>query len=92
MLGDALPCVSKYDKLNIKVGVDVIRNMIKQTEIIEDQEGEELDKVQLWLFAYNGVTTHALSLIRKHQILLSTKENLIQLLTYMNLRPLPEFT
>jgi hypothetical protein len=74
-----------------KVGVGVIRNMLKQKEIIKEQEADELDSVQLWLFACNGVTRKALSLIRKHQILLSTKDDLNQLLTHMKLRELPDF-
>jgi len=74
-----------------KVGVDVIRNMLKQQEIIKEQEGQYLEKSQLWLFASNGVTKKAQELINKHSILLSTKQELNRLLTYMNLRQLPEF-
>jgi hypothetical protein len=39
-----------------KVGVDIIRTILKQKEIVEEQKGDVLDKVQLWLFACNGVT------------------------------------
>jgi len=74
-----------------KVGVDVIRNMLKQQEIIKEQEGQYLEKSQLWLFASNGVTKKAQELIDKHSILLSTKQELNRLLTYMNLRQLPVF-
>ena len=76
---------------NKKVGVGVIRNMLKQKEIVEAQEAEPLDKVQLWLFAYNGVSRQAMALIKKHQVLLSTKNDLNQLLMYMKLRELPDF-
>ena len=76
---------------NKKVGVNVIRNMLKQKEIIKEQEGQYLEKSQLWLFASNGVTKKAQELIKKHNILLSTKKDLNLLLQYMNLRQLPEF-
>ncbi|KPA17491.1 ATPase domain protein, prokaryote domain protein [Candidatus Magnetomorum sp. HK-1] len=74
-----------------KVGVDVIRNMLKQKKIVEEQEGPYLEKLQLWLFACNGVTKKAQELIKKHNILLSTKQDLNPLLSFMNLRQLPEF-
>jgi hypothetical protein len=74
-----------------KVGVDVIRNMLKQKEIVEEQEGPYLEKLHLWLFASNGVTKKAQEIINKYQILLSTKQDLNQLLSFMNLRQLPEF-
>ncbi|ETR68761.1 MAG: hypothetical protein OMM_04372 [Candidatus Magnetoglobus multicellularis str. Araruama] len=47
-----------------KVGVNVIRNMLKQQEIIKEQEGQYLEKSQLWLFASNGVTKKAQELIK----------------------------
>jgi hypothetical protein len=51
---------------------------------------ENLDPIRLSLFAANGVTQQAQELIKKHQIMLSTKKDLEALLTYMNLRYLPD--
>jgi len=74
-----------------KVGVDVIENMLKQKEIVNEQEGEYLTQIHLWLFACNGVTANAQELINKHNILLSTKQELNNLLEFLNLRKLPDF-
>jgi hypothetical protein len=59
-----------------KIGVDIIRNMLKQAEIVEEQKGDTLEKVRLWLFASSGVTKKAQELIFKNQILLSTMKDL----------------
>ena len=77
--------------LETKVGVEVIENMLKQKEIVNEQEGEYLTQIHLWLFACNGVTEKAQELINKHNILLSTKQELNYLLKFLNLRKLPDF-
>jgi len=57
-----------------KVEVDVIENMLKQKEIVNDQEGEYLTQIHLWLFACNGVTEKAQELINKHNSTLADYE------------------
>ncbi|KPA12766.1 hypothetical protein MHK_007053, partial [Candidatus Magnetomorum sp. HK-1] len=72
------------------VGEDVVRYLLKQSEIIIEQEGEGIKTVKLWLFSYAGVSQSAQSLLNKHNILWSTKDDLNQLLEFVKLRKLPE--
>jgi len=76
---------------NKPVSQDVITHMLNQANTIKKQEGEFIRTLRLWLFAYNGVTEPAKALMEKHGILWSTSADLNALLTYVNLRQLPEF-
>ena len=74
------------------VGADVVHHMLRQKEVVMEREGDDIDKLTLWLFSYTGVTTEAYDLLKEHDILWSTKDNLNALLEYVGLRQLPEFT
>jgi len=72
------------------IGEDIIKKMLKQSETVMDQEGDEIKTIHLWLFAYSGITQGAEKLIKQHNILWSSKKDLNQLLEYVNLRRLPD--
>ena len=71
-----------------KVGVSVVKLLLEQAQQI--QEKRELEILRVWLFAYDGVTEEAETLMRQHQILWSDHTDLDALLTLVKLRPLPE--
>jgi len=73
------------------VDVNVVKNLMKQGNIVEEIRGKDLKKITLWLFASNGVTENAKKLMEEKGILWSTKENLNDLLKDSDLRKLPEF-
>jgi len=79
---------SKWHKKT--VGVDVVNHMRKQAKIILDREGDEINQLTLWLFSYAGVTSEAESLMKQHNILWSSKDELNALLEFVGLRQLPE--
>jgi len=72
------------------VGVDVVHHLIKQKEVVQDREGEDLEHLNLWMFSYAGVTPKAADLMKKKGILWSSKDDLNALLEYVGLRKLPE--
>jgi len=72
------------------VGEDVVNLLLKHSATIIEQEGEGIKTVRLWLFAYGGVTQNAQSLLKQHDILWSTKDDLNHLLEFVQLRKLPE--
>jgi len=72
------------------VGVDVVKNLMKQGDIVKEMRGKDLKKRTLWLFASNGVTENAKKLMEENGILWSTKDNLNDLLKISDLRKLPE--
>jgi hypothetical protein len=72
------------------VGVDVVKNLMKQGDIVKEMRGKDLKKLTLWLFASNGVTENAKKLMEENGILWSTKDNLNDLLKISDLRKLPE--
>ncbi|KPA12484.1 hypothetical protein MHK_007310, partial [Candidatus Magnetomorum sp. HK-1] len=72
------------------VGTDVVRHMLKQKEIVQEREGDDLEKLTLWLFSYAGVTSDAENLMKQHGILWSSKDELNALLEFVGLRQLPE--
>ncbi|KPA16483.1 ATPase domain protein, prokaryote domain protein [Candidatus Magnetomorum sp. HK-1] len=74
------------------VGQDVILHMIDQAQAIKEQEGKFIRTLRLWLFAYNGVTEPAKALMKKHGIFWSNCYDLNNLLTFVNLRQLPDFS
>jgi hypothetical protein len=50
-----------------------------------------LDILRVWLFAHDGVTPKTADLMRKYNILWSTRSDLDALLTLAKLRTLPTF-
>jgi hypothetical protein len=68
----------------------VIRNLIRQKELVREKMGKNLRSVTLWLFASSGVTVSAKKILEDNSILWSTKEELNSLLEYSGLRKLPE--
>lgn len=71
-----------------KVGPDIVQHLLHQARQIIDREGEEM-RVRMWFFAHDGFTEEAEALMRKHQILWSTRADLDALLEHVNLRKLP---
>jgi len=72
------------------VGVDVIKNLIWQGNLVKERRGEDLDHLTLWLFACNGLTENAKKIMEENGILWSTKKDLNALLRISGLRELPE--
>ena len=89
-------CESKYWETQ-KVGSDVVRFMLELAEKLKDYEGREYFeterplKLHLWLFAHNGVTPQAETLLREHNIYWSERDDLDELIRITGLRPLPDF-
>lgn len=75
---------------NTPVGPDVVQHLLNQGEVIKEREGEYLKSLRLWLFAHDGITKKAEELIREHDILWSSREDLDRLLETVRLRKLPE--
>jgi hypothetical protein len=74
------------------VGIDIIHHLLKQKDMIQVREGDDIDKITLWLFSYAGVTSDAEKLMKQNHILWSSKNELNSLLKYVGLRQLPEIT
>jgi hypothetical protein len=72
------------------VDVNVVKNLMKQGDIVKEIRGKDLKKITLWLFASNGVTENAKKMMEENGILWSTKDNLNALLKDSDLRKLPE--
>jgi hypothetical protein len=49
-----------------------------------------VDILKIWLFANNGVTVEAKTLLEAHDILWSERKDMDGLLQYLNLRQLPD--
>ncbi len=71
-----------------KVGPEVVQHLLDQARQIIEREGEEM-RVRVWLFAHDGVTPEAESLLLQHQAIWSTRADLDGLLEEVNLRKLP---
>lgn len=87
-------CESKWWETR-PVGPAVVQEMLGLLEKLKDYEGREYFEqekplqVSLWLFAHNGVTPEAESLLREHRIYWSTREDLDWLVKHLGLRRLP---
>ncbi|MBL7062707.1 MAG: hypothetical protein ISS49_00680 [Anaerolineae bacterium] len=73
-----------------KVGRKTIERLLEQAKLLEKRKGKDLETLRLWLFAHDGVTEEAEALMRQHHVLWSTRADLDALLTFVNLRTLPE--
>jgi hypothetical protein len=67
-----------------------VEHLLKQAEIIRQRRGEDLDTLRVWLFAANGVTTPAKTLMKQEGVLWSTRADLDALLELNGLRTLPD--
>ncbi|MCP4579544.1 MAG: hypothetical protein GY846_25000, partial [Deltaproteobacteria bacterium] len=90
-------CESKWWETQ-KVGVEEVKKFLELSEKFKEFEGREYFeeeggsfKLKLWLFAHNGVTQEAESLLRQHHIYWSTRSDLDVLIKEVGLRPLPTF-
>ncbi len=89
-------CESKWWETR-KVGVDVVKFMLELAEKLKDFEGREYFETErpltlhLWLFAHNGVTPEAETLLREHHFYWSNRHDLDELIRATGLRPLPDF-
>ncbi len=72
-----------------KVGLKVVEELLNKEKLIREREGEDL-RIRMWLFAHDGVAEKAKTLMEKHHILWSTREDLDALLAFVNLRKLPQ--
>jgi hypothetical protein len=72
-----------------KVSRQTVEDLLRQAQFIKEREGENL-RIRIWLFAHDGVTEEAEDFMREHNILWSTRADLDALLTFVNLRRLPE--
>jgi hypothetical protein len=79
---------SKWQKK--PVGIKAVQRLLKQRQIVYEQEADTLDELQLWLFSYSGVTKSASNLMAKESVLWSSKDDLNALLELVGLRKLPE--
>ncbi|KPA19750.1 ATPase domain protein, prokaryote domain protein [Candidatus Magnetomorum sp. HK-1] len=88
-------CESKYWN-GKKVGIKQVESFLKLADCVKEFEGHEYFdgekplKLSLWLYAHDGVTKSALSLINKHDILWSDKNDLDALLKEVGLRKLSD--
>jgi hypothetical protein len=72
------------------VGKKAVEHLLRQAEIVKERKGDKLNVLRLWLFSYSGVTQNAEALLKKHNILWSTKVDLNELLKFVHLRELPD--
>ena len=70
-----------------KIGPAVLHKLMARAEAV----WAEYDpiSVRMWLFAHEGLTAEALALAQQEGILWSTREQLDELLTYLDLQKLP---
>lgn len=88
-------CESKWWETH-KVGRDVVEKMLGLAEKLRDFEGREYFEGEnpmrlcLWLFAHNGVTQKAKTLLDQHGIYWSARADLDALIQLAGLRKLPD--
>ncbi|CAN2040427.1 ATP-binding protein [Candidatus Magnetomoraceae bacterium gMMP-15] len=73
-----------------KANKKVVENILEQAERLRKRKGKDLETLRLWLFAYNGVTKEAETLMKKNNIFWSSRSELDSLLDFVKLRNLPE--
>ena len=74
---------------NKKVDTSVVKNLIKLGRLLKEKEGDKLTTLRLWLFANDGITEDARTILMENKILWSTRDNLNALLQHVNLKKLP---
>ncbi|MBF0451735.1 MAG: hypothetical protein HQK75_13610 [Candidatus Magnetomorum sp.] len=75
---------------NRPIGVEAVHHLIEQGKRVQEREGDILEQLSLWLFSYSGVTREAEHLMKEHDVLWSSKDDLNALLEHVHLRKLPE--
>ena len=80
-------CESKW-VTSAKIGVDVVNNLLNQAQTVQTQRNPKI--IYKWIFAHEGFTKEAQKIVDAEGILWSTREQLDGLLTYLDLRPLPD--
>jgi hypothetical protein len=70
-----------------KVGVNDINKLLAKADMVK--KNLDADLVRVWFFGYNGFTNKALTLMKEKGVLWSTRDELDELLEYVNLRRLP---
>ena len=87
-------CESKWWETS-KVGQDVVKDFLGLAEKLKDFEGREYFErerpltVRLWLFAHNGVTPKAETLLCEHGMYWSDRSDIDALIKLVGLRKLP---
>jgi len=82
-------CQSKWVE-NKKIGVNVLQELLEQAEDVK--KDMELLFVKKWIFAHDGLTEDAIEFAKTNEIYWSTRQNLDDLLKYLNLRALYAFS
>ncbi|MCP4691646.1 MAG: hypothetical protein GY859_26605 [Desulfobacterales bacterium] len=72
-----------------KIGPDTVETLLEQADVVKEREGEDLETLRLWIFAYDGATGPAMELMKEHGVLWSTRAELDGLLETARLRKLP---
>ncbi|MBV7330912.1 hypothetical protein KFU94_22245 [Chloroflexi bacterium TSY] len=80
-------CQSKW-VTSRKIGTATLTELLNQAAAVEKEF--EQQSVRVWLFAHEGLTQEAEELAREKNILWSNREQFDELLSYLDLRKLPE--
>ncbi len=62
---------------------------MRKAEVLREAEGEGLETMRIWFFAYDGFTDKAEYLMKEKGVLWSVREDLDSLLKSVGLRRLP---
>ncbi len=73
-----------------KVGQAEVEIFLHKVELVREVEGEYLQTLRVWFFAYNGFTEKAETLMREKGMFWSVREDLDELLKSLGLRQLPD--
>lgn len=80
-------CQSKWVTTS-PVGSSVLQELMVQAQIVQTEF--PTSRIRMWLFAHQGLTKEAATLAQQAGILWSNREQFDNLLTYLDLRTLPE--
>ena len=79
-------CQSKWETTK-KIGVATLQELLDQAAAVQAQDNPRT--LRKWIFAHEGLTEDALALAQQEGVFWSTREQLDGLLTYLDLRKLP---
>ncbi|QTA82450.1 p-loop domain-containing protein [Desulfonema limicola] len=80
-------CQSKW-VTGKKIGTAPLKDLISQAEIVKKDLDPE--KIQMWIFAHDGLTKQAQAFAAKHGIFWSKRQEFDELLEHLSLRKLPD--
>ncbi|QTA82436.1 p-loop domain-containing protein [Desulfonema limicola] len=80
-------CQSKW-VTGKKIGIAPLKDLISQAEIVKKDLDPE--KIQMWIFAHDGLTKQAQAFAEKHGIFWSKRQEFDELLEHLGLRKLPD--